>query len=242
MWQIICIVILTILILNLGGLVYRHMNITPAMEYTIVDGRKVVKRTYGTFKVWEIYNIFTPAECDTIIDLAERKGFKEGVIFNHKNEQVLNTDVRKSKVTWLTNKMDKAIMKFALLTEKVSGLAIDNQEYLQVAKYDPGGFYSEHKDVCGDTKEVCAEKNKVSGDRQSTLLVYLNSDYEGGETYFPKIHLKIKPERGKGLFFINLDENDNAQELSLHQGLPVEGGTKYICTKWSHPRAVPVYH
>lgn len=242
MWQITCLITLMILILILTGVAYRYMRITPVMEHTIIEGRKVVKRTYGTFQVWEVYNIFTPAECDTIIRLAEHKGFKEGAVWGRNNVHVRNDKVRKSKVAWLTNKADEAVMKMAKLTEKISGLPIDNQEFLQVAKYDAGGYYNEHRDTCMATKEECAERTATSGDRKSTLLVYLNENYHGGETYFPKIDLKIKPERGKGLFFINMDWQDQPQHLSLHQGLSVEGGPKYICTKWSHPRAFPVYH
>jgi len=67
--------------------------------------------------------------------------------------------------------------------------------------------------------------------------LYLNDDYEGGETCFDKIGLCIKPKRGKCIIFWNTDENEKLLEASEHRGNKVLSGTKYIGVKWIHPRA-----
>jgi prolyl 4-hydroxylase len=208
---------------------------TPNIEVTLVEGRKTIKRRYGSFQIWEVYNIFTPAECEKIIGLAEKQGFDLGTVGNN-NTQSVNYKVRTSKVSWLKDDVDEIITNFAKLTEKISGLPVYHQEMTQVAKYEVGGEFKTHYDQCNENTPRCKRLNRISGGRKSTLLVYLNDDYAGGETEFPLIHLTIKPERGKGIFFINVDKDHKIEHYSLHRGLPVRKNKKYICTKWTHVR------
>lgn len=49
------------------------------------------------------------------------------------------------------------------------------------------------------------------------MLLYLNGDYEGGETEFRED--LIKPEAGMALVF---------PHLMMHQGAPLEAGSKYV--------------
>jgi hypothetical protein len=50
------------------------------------------------------------------------------------------------------------------------------------------------------------------------MLVYLNADFYGGETYFPDLGLTVKPEAGTALFI--------AHGLR-HEGLKVRSGVKF---------------
>ena len=43
----------------------------------------------------------------------------------------------------------------------------------------------------------CQDFLKRGGNRYATFLLYLNDDFEDGETYFPLRNKKIKPEKGK---------------------------------------------
>ena len=128
------------------------------------------------------------------------------------------------------------------LTENLTELPIENQEHLQVAKYDEGGMFIPHFDVCTDDDVTCSENNKGAGQRTATLLMYLNDDFKGGETAFPHIGLSIRPKRGKAILFWSTDKYESIHPEAKHQGMPVLEGQKYICTKWSHVRAYPVYH
>jgi predicted 2-oxoglutarate/Fe(II)-dependent dioxygenase YbiX len=51
-----------------------------------------------------------------------------------------------------------------------------------------------------------------------TLMVYLNDDYEGGETRFPGLKRVVRPETGMVLIF---------PHRLRHEGLMVTRGTKY---------------
>ena len=76
--------------------------------------------------------------------------------------------------------------------------------------------------------------NQNNGPRYLTFLIYLNDNFEGGETIFPNINKKIKPEKGKAVIFKNIDENENIIKQSLHGGEPVRSGQKWIINKWIH--------
>jgi hypothetical protein len=56
------------------------------------------------------------------------------------------------------------------------------------------------------------------------LIIYLNDDFEGGETEFPELKLKIKPVKGKGILFHNTDDNQVIHKKSIHKGNEVLGG------------------
>ena len=61
--------------------------------------------------------------------------------------------------------------------------------------------------------------------RLLTTQLYINDDYEGGETEFLYQHVRIKPEEGK--FTICPTAWTHA-----HRGNPPLNGTKYIATAW----------
>tara|TARA_B100002051_G_scaffold223252_1_gene217726 strand:- start:929 stop:1192 length:264 start_codon:yes stop_codon:yes gene_type:complete len=56
----------------------------------------------------------------------------------------------------------------------------------------------------------------------SNILNYVD---DGGETFFPKQDLKVKPKKGRTLIW-------PAEWVYPHQGLTVEKGEKYIITGW----------
>ncbi|MFL6845580.1 MAG: 2OG-Fe(II) oxygenase [Allosphingosinicella sp.] len=103
-------------------------------------------------------------------------------------------------------------------------------EPLQILRYRPGAQYREHMDA------LPAEPNQ----RILTVLVYLSSDYEGGETHFPRIGLTFRGEVGDALLFRNADAEGRPDPLALHAGLPVTRGVKYLASRWI--RAAPFHY
>ena len=73
---------------------------------------------------------------------------------------------------------------------------------------------------------------KYTGFRKKTCLIYLNEDFEGGETHFPKLNIKIQPRLGKAVVWNNTHEDNRVIEESLHAGLPVLSKSKWIMSIW----------
>ena len=76
------------------------------------------------------------------------------------------------------------------------------------------------------------QKLAKGGERVLTLLLYLNDDYEGGETEFPVLGERWKGRKGEALFFWNVTPDGALDERTLHAGLPVTRGEKWILSQW----------
>jgi prolyl 4-hydroxylase len=108
----------------------------------------------------------------------------------------------------------------------VTGTEAAQGEPLQILRYRPGQEYKPHFDaVAGDPNQ-----------RILTVLVYLNDDYEGGETLFLKTGLRFRGRRGDALMFRNASADGRADELAQHAGRPVIAGEKLICSRWIRQR------
>ena len=71
------------------------------------------------------------------------------------------------------------------------------------------------------------------GPRIYTILMYLNDDFQEGETEFPNLNKKFKLSTGNAIFFHNLDnKKEMVHSLSLHRGNTVYNGEKWIATIW----------
>lgn len=100
-------------------------------------------------------------------------------------------------------------------------------EPLQVLRYRSGGEYKPHFDAIPG----------FSNQRIMTFLVWLNADYDGGETVFPTPGLKLKGKPGDAILFRNTGPDGRRDPASGHAGLPVSAGEKIIASRWIRERA-----
>lgn len=110
-------------------------------------------------------------------------------------------------------------------------------EPLQGQRYAAGQEFKPHTDSfnpgSADYYRFCAE----AGQRTWTAMVYLNRPQDGGATRFRQIGKTIQPELGKLVAWNNLLDDGSPNPATLHQGMKVRRGTKYIITKWYRERA-----
>jgi prolyl 4-hydroxylase len=110
-----------------------------------------------------------------------------------------------------------------------SGTDVFAGEPLQVLRYSPGQQYRPHLDALptGDNQRIL------------TMLVYLNEDYEGGETHFTRTGLRFAGSAGDALLFRNATSDGLPDEMAQHAGLPVVRGEKYLASRWIRQRPFP---
>ena len=70
------------------------------------------------------------------------------------------------------------------------------------------------------------------------MIVYLSDVEEGGETLFPNIGLKIRPQKGSALLFWNRTPDGVLDPLVLHSSVPVVRGRKWSITRWIRERSM----
>jgi prolyl 4-hydroxylase len=121
------------------------------------------------------------------------------------------------------------IYKLALdsLRDYFPDLNREHMESIQITRYENDQSYVPHWDYFN----VPGYTNTVSNDRRGTLIIYLNDNFGGGTTYFPRLGLHIHPRAGSAAFF-RYDYSPTENEETLHSGEPVSNGTKYIMTIW----------
>jgi prolyl 4-hydroxylase len=117
------------------------------------------------------------------------------------------------------------------------GLPLDASEPIQGQRYAPGQEFKAHTDTFEPGGFDFYRHTAETGQRTWTAMIYLNEPEEGGATRFKTIGKTIQPETGKLLAWNNLLADGRPNPATLHQGMKVRRGTKYIITKWFRERA-----
>ncbi|MBB4617189.1 prolyl hydroxylase family protein [Sphingomonas abaci] len=109
-------------------------------------------------------------------------------------------------------------------------------EPLQGQRYAVGQEFKGHTDYFEpdglDFDRYCG----VAGNRTWTVMVYLNEPEAGGATRFKAIDKIIQPETGKLVCWNNRRPDGTLNPATLHQGMKVRTGVKYVITKWFRER------
>jgi prolyl 4-hydroxylase len=118
-----------------------------------------------------------------------------------------------------------------------SGIDAAYGEPIQGQRYAVGQEFKTHTDYFepkgADYDRFCS----VAGNRTWTLMVYLNQPEAGGATRFTKVGKTIQPETGKLLAWNNRRADDgNYNIATMHHGMKVRSGVKYVITKWYRER------
>lgn len=121
----------------------------------------------------------------------------------------------------------------------LTGLNPLHGEPMQGQRYAIGQEFKGHTDYFEpggkDYQTYCA----VSGQRTWTVMIYLNDVEAGGATRFKAIDKIVQPEAGKLLAWNNLRPDGRVNPSTLHHGMKVRAGTKYVITKWFRERVWP---
>ena len=106
----------------------------------------------------------------------------------------------------------------------------ENGESLQILRYAVGQQYKPHYDYVDPTQPGALPFLARGGQRVASLVMYLNTPPRGGATSFPDAGLEVAAVRGNAVFF-SYDRADPATG-TLHGGMPVIAGEKWVATKW----------
>ncbi len=167
--------------------------------------------------------LFSPAECRYLMLLGTPWMERAMVIDEATGQGVIDAirDADTSSFPHLAE--DLVVQAFnrciaaATLTETGWG------EPLTILRYAPGQQYRPHHDAGG---------SDLGGMRQLTALIWLNNDFEGGETHFPNIDVTVRGALGDMLVFRNTTDDGQPDPRMLHAGLPVTSGVKWMASRW----------
>jgi prolyl 4-hydroxylase len=120
--------------------------------------------------------------------------------------------------------------------DALTGLDARFGEALQGQRYAVGQEFKPHHDFFDTSQAYWQEQAEMGGQRTWSAMTFLNEPEEGGRTNFPTAGVMIAPKAGNLVIWNNMDEYGVPNAGSVHQGMPVVQGVKYVLTKWYRER------
>lgn len=140
---------------------------------------------------------------------------------------------RTSENVWIGDINDPIIRGIMERLASLVNVPSENQETPNLIKYEVGQQYKEHHDFFfPDNTSYYHDSIGNSGQRTHTAILYLNDDYTGGETRFPELDFQVTPKKGMLCIWNNINQDGSLEGTSLHAGLPVTTGRKWILIIW----------
>jgi prolyl 4-hydroxylase len=118
------------------------------------------------------------------------------------------------------------------------GVPFRQFEPITVLHYAEGEEITEHFDFVDPNVPDYEQEIAQRGQRIATFLIYLNDDYGGGETAFPRVETSHKGRLAQGIYFINALPDGSADVRTLHAGRPPANGEKWIVSQFVRNRRV----
>lgn len=152
-------------------------------------------------------------------------------LFRRSPVRSVATDRRTSSTATLA-RSNWAVDRVRARISAFSGYDETMLEPLQVVRYHPGELYEPHHDLF----DLCDFPQKPR--RHLTFLIYLNDlpPGAGGETTFPRLSLRVAPEKHMALVFNDVLDNGMDDERTEHAGTPPSSGVKYAINCWIRAR------
>jgi prolyl 4-hydroxylase len=184
-------------------------------------------------------SVIHPLVLDTVINLAAPLVQRSQIVDARTGEMRVDPMRSSSHVTLGPRQHDHVLEALERCISRVSGMPALNGEFLQILRYRPGEEFKPHVDYFNESGAGAYQSLADGGQRAQTVLIYLNEEYAGGSTCFPELQLNIKARRGDVLHFHNLGADGLGHRDSLHAGMPVMAGEKWILSQWIRSESYP---
>ncbi|WP_427451570.1 2OG-Fe(II) oxygenase [Litorimonas sp. WD9-15] len=177
-------------------------------------------------------NFLPPRFCDWMIararpNLVRARTYDATVADGRESESRTN-----SSVSFGLLELDLILLLIQTRISKLTDMPVFLMENSSVLHYKVGQQFRPHHDYLDPNKPAHAADIRRFGQRLATCLVYLNDDFEGAETAFPKISQKFRCQKGGALLFANVDHQGQPDPNTLHAGLPPISGEKWLFSQW----------
>lgn len=182
--------------------------------------------------VLRVSKLFSVNECKHIINSVADLLSPSLVVDPRSGRTILNPIRNSDEAMIGPLREDLAIRALNLRIAAISDTPADAGEALTILRYRPGQQFRMHSDALNSTRNQ----------RVKTVLVYLNEEFEGGETVFPEHGLSIRPRTGDAIIFSNTLATGHPDQRARHAGRPVTHGVKWLATRWIRSRAFDMWH
>jgi prolyl 4-hydroxylase len=176
--------------------------------------------------IFYIPEFLTKQECRTLITNIDASCRRSTLLTDSPDPEFRTSD---------SSDLDRWDPKIRAIDERVAhllGIPLEHGETLQGQRYKPGQQFRAHHDYFHEDQSYWARMLAEGGQRTWTAMIFLNEVEAGGATWFPQAGIRMKPKPGLLLAWNNMRPDGSANPNTLHEGMAVVAGTKYIVTKW----------
>lgn len=187
-------------------------------------------------RILVLKSFLSESECNHLIERARPKICPSTTV-DPDTGTFIQVEARSSTSTYFMIRETPTITEIEERIALLLGLPVENGEGLQVLNYGVGQEYRPHFDFFDPSLKGSPAVMAVGGQRVATCIMYLNDVAAGGETHFPEVDIRVSPQKGDALLFINVTDEGEVDRKTLHASLPVLAGEKWVSTKWVRERA-----
>ena len=162
--------------------------------------------------IFLIPDFLSPTECAGYIELSEKLGYEKALVETEKGYQEIKSVRDNDRVLYTESGLSAHLYErsFQFLPKQIGDSSLSGlNELIRFYRYKPGQKFKKHND-----QSFIRNEDEAS---YYTFLIYLNDNYEGGETQFDI--QTICPKAGTLLIFLHQLE---------HSGNEVVNGVKYV--------------
>ena len=159
-----------------------------------------------------IGNFWTADTCDAFIRKSEAIGYEPAMVQTDRGQRRVESVRNNQRIIFTDKELADEIwtqLKEHITVQFGNSEAVGLNEMFRFYKYEPGQEFKRHRDQSYIRNEIEASF--------FTCMIYLNDDFEGGETTFSD--LVIAPKKGMCLLFFHDLE---------HEGVKLSKGEKYV--------------
>jgi prolyl 4-hydroxylase len=200
-------------------------------KMALVEGAQRVP--HPKIELFQVRDFLSPDHCRQLIELID-KDRRPSTIADPNGDNYFRTSE-----TCDLARSDPIVQRLEALLHELNGIDPALGEPVQGQRYDVGQEFKAHTDYftpgTADFEKFCSD----SGQRTWTFMVYLNEVEAGGATRFKTVGKTFQPEVGKLVCWNNKRPNGELNPNTLHHGMKVRKGLKYVITKWYRERQWP---
>lgn len=175
-------------------------------------------------------------ECAWLMERAANR-LKRARIYDAVNEAGAEDEGRNnSDANFPFLELDLVILILQQRMARLTPIPLFGTDAPTVLHYVPGQRFDAHFDYLNPATPSMADDLARCGQRITTFLIYLNEDFEGGETDFPDAGLRVRGKAGEGVFWSNVKPDGAVDPMTRHVGLGPTRGEKWVFSQWIRDR------
>lgn len=195
-----------------------------------VDNARFLRVDSDRLELYIVLDYLSQEECETLVRTGETR-LRESTVTVDTGDPEFRTS-QTCDIGFLDEPLVPVLQSRIAQT---LGVPIEHAEIMQLQRYAPGQQFKGHTDYFEPDSQEYNDNCLKEGNRTWTFMIYLNDVTEGGETRFDALEIAFKPRRGMAVLWNN-QRAGLPNPNTIHAGLPVIQGVKYIVTQWFRER------